>query len=339
MKSYNCRQGFIDFCKFLLSIMIVLGHYSYYFCQEYVLPPPPHILSYCRKLFEMILVMFFALSGFYSYKNLRKDSNEFIWKRIISLFPLYMLSVVCFCMIGIIYLIRNGHFFAGRMFNFELFIYTFLGINSLIGAPLNINGPCWFVQVLLFCSLILYILFLLEKHFGCKLYIIPFFVGILCLKEKCSIPFFSYHFCLGYIAFFGGICFNLINETRTTKKMYDFVVIAALCFVLLSIFCHENFLGSSIIFSIFIIFPLLIYISNISILNSFFNKRIFIICGKISYSIYLFHIPCFILCGCIFGNINYMNPNIIISVLAFIILLSIFITFLKDKMIKLFIQK
>lgn len=325
------RNGCVDCCKFLMSILIMLGHYSYWFSLEY---GTKNLESRMQFLFDkylsfVLVSAFFFLSGFYIFENNKNNKVEFISfikKRFSNIFPLYSLSIIFFLIVSIVFYYNNHHFFGGKDFNFELVFFTLMGMQSWLKLPLNINGPLWFCSVLFF----LYILFVfINNSMSWKGFFILFFIGLSYFyiqNIQSDIPFYTYHFCIGYVSFSFGILFNVFwNKSNKVIKIF-YLVIIGLSFIcmLMSFFLKKNYFGGKEFFSIFIIEPLIIYICNVPFLEKWFSNNFFYMLGNLSFPIYFFHIPIFIFSSCILGNVNYLEPVYICLILMSSYFLSLF---------------
>ena len=75
------RNGCVDCCKFLMSILIMLGHYSYWFSLEY---GTKNLESRMQFLFDkylsfVLVSAFFFLSGFYIFENNKNNKVSVIF--------------------------------------------------------------------------------------------------------------------------------------------------------------------------------------------------------------------------------------------------------------------
>lgn len=323
------RSCFIDGLNFILCMIIFFGHYSYFISQEYAdVIITDSFVHLCNKISPLCVSLFFMISGYFCGKNLEKyDSVDYLKKQVKKLSPMYIASIVLFVIVSFIYCIKAKHFYAGRTVELSNLFFTLTGIQSWIGHNFNINGPCWYVSSLLFCLCVVCILY---KYFNKKLVtVLVFLISLSLMQMNCDFYPLSYKNILALVNFSFGILLNYLSPDR--KKIY-MLVSCLCCFIcIVSFFMKINIIGDRQLFVTFFAGPFCILLSELDIFKRF--EKLSVLSG-LSYSIYLFQIPVFLLNGIFFADkINYNSSIIAALVFIEIICLSIFVEFIYKKMI------
>lgn len=292
----NLRIEQLTFTRFLAAISIVVFHYgqkSFLFNNDYV--------SFIFKQADLGVSYFFTLSGFVmiiAYGKFNKiDFLSFIKNRLARIFPLYFLAILI--------IILNRHFINFSIFEILLNLLFFQ--TWIPGFARSLYGPNWSLSVEFFFYLlfpILYNKFYTHKHHLKKmfLYVLLFWILsqiIYLLARNQEIEFFIYdykeikylpilhlnEFLIGNIA--GLFYLSLIKNNKNFKNytlhlLFVIVLLIVLLKFPFGIDYHNGFL--SIIFSILI---LLLALDNGKI-SKFFQNKMLIFLGEISYGIYVF---------------------------------------------------
>lgn len=146
------RSLFIDGLKFILCIVIFLGHYSYFISQEYAdVVIKNSFFHLCDKISPLCVSIFFMISGYFCWNNFEKtEPIGYLKKQVKKISPMYIASIIVFVITSFIYYIKTSHFYGGRSIELPNLFFTLTGIQSWVGNNFNINGPCWYVSSLFF---------------------------------------------------------------------------------------------------------------------------------------------------------------------------------------------
>lgn len=273
--------------------------------------------------------IFFVLSGFIitltSYKFIGKKAHtiQFLYKRIVRIFPTYWIIIVFFLSLQIIFpTFYRTHF----SLNFDTLINTFL----LLPGHKMINGVSWTLTHELWFYLIFALVFLLRKSIIILLYL-AYFIAILIylfLPKNSDYSFMIFHpmnieFLLGIIA---AIVFKKIPY-RFTKTL---ITIGFLLLFLGAFIYSKQLLPSDLLRLILFGIPSFIIVVALAALE--FHKpvvlnNIYISLGDASYSLYLLHLPILAATSKVISRFNFENGFIIHAIflfsIAFLSLLSI----------------
>jgi peptidoglycan/LPS O-acetylase OafA/YrhL len=261
------------------------------------------------------VAVFFVISGYVLCNSLLKSKYEikkfpiFISKRLIRLEPPYLLSLVLVIILN--YLSERTNIYQGQRQNFD-----FVRILSHLGYFTEILGYKWFNPVYwtLAIELQFYILLgIIFPFFYSKTY--KFFIVILILlliNYLLPTDKLVFHYLPSFLI---GISFCLFSENYLNKY---YLLITTSILIL-----FEIIFGQGALYAIVIFFtPFLIFWKPIG------DNKIIIFLGKISYSLYLIHIPIgmrIINLGARFSHDNFMLQLLILLSALFT---SIIISFL-----------
>lgn len=260
------------------------------------------------------VTFFFILSGFcialgYSDKFQVLDFDKiktFIMKRIIKIYPLYILTGF----IGLIIAIVTKKVLWVKLCEF-IFLYMTM-IQSFLKNYSMFNSVAWFVSAIFLCYLltpfVFYILKRIAKLKTIYLYIWIFLIAfsVLLSPPFLDIKFYSYFYHFPPIRFFqylSGILigifykdylvnFDICESKKYLKNFLDLVLIVFLVGLYLFSFKMKPY---ELIFTQVVYIPVfsfsILYLCNrtSSILNEFLNNKVNIFLGSISMECYLIH--------------------------------------------------
>ena len=259
---------------------------------------------------------FFILSGFIISRQyegaiaLRTVSfHHFCIKRIARLYPLYIISIGCFLAVNA-YVLKPLHygnavdFGMGPNFIWRLFLQlTMLG--NIGGMLEPWNGPAWSVSVEWIVNLLYFSLvwqfrivpsYLLWASIAvCSIYLINLSPHTLHLSMA-NTPIFNETIARGIVGFSLGVLiyrYHLRLPVIPWVFLFCFeIVLAATTVTLLYFHDYPSIISDDYIFQLFI-FPAIIIISlyRKSLIGWFFGLPQFRFLGRISYSVYLLHLP------------------------------------------------
>ena len=186
----NNRNSILDISKFLMSIYIALGHYVYIIGQEYSGMTKPWLPTRIIAM-KYIVDIFFVISGYLAVNTYRGNSTYlYIKSKVQRLYPMMIISLIEFSIFGLLFRMVYGHFWAGRNIQLSELIINLFGLNMWVGTGVEINGPIWYVSVLMFCYLIFAIL--QNDHIDKKIaYPLISVIGLCAVLYKNGIMFLS----------------------------------------------------------------------------------------------------------------------------------------------------
>ncbi len=256
--------------------------------------------------------LFFMISGilfFVAYsKKIQRDElkfKKFIVNRIIRIFPVVIITSIFMYLANVMLYHSTGKLWSCGSINiFDLLLDCIFGGKNLITGRNSLNGPIWYISVLMVCYIIAYVLCKKQKKFGNLIYVIPIVIGITIGNFK-VLQYYVLETDLsrGFVAFFVGIFLGIFlkkfdSYRKNTKLLIKLV---ALVFVVMYIviFCfneisaipankNEN-INFVYVFGVFT--PLIILLYDINWLNKFCSTKCIKFLGNISFGIYLWNFP------------------------------------------------
>lgn len=294
----------LTFLRFIAAIAIVIYHYGLA-----VAPFNAYGMSYLFKQANIGVSFFYILSGFVmmlAYANKTPiDAKQFLWNRFARIYPVYFLALIGTCFF--FYYVQVP--ISGKDFMLSLFCLQ----AWIPSAALSINKPGWSISV----EALFYIAFpFILNHLYAKKSRIPYtLMGILAIFLLSQLGFhyfihtypihsnqelhhFIYYFPLLHINEFlvGTFCgWYFLKYQKTSERNNDIIIILLLSTILVLLkypigFHYHNGL-MAVLFA-----PLLISISaNKGIITRLLNKKPLLFLGEISYGIYVWQYPIFIM--------------------------------------------
>ena len=294
----------LTFLRFIAAIAIVIYHYGLA-----VAPFNAYGMSYLFKQANIGVSFFYILSGFVmmlAYANKTPiDAKQFLWNRFARIYPVYFLALIGTCFF--FYYVQAP--ISGKDFMLSLFCLQ----AWIPSSALSINKPGWSISV----EALFYIAFpFILNHLYAKKSRIPYtLIGILTIFLLSQLGFhyfihtypihsnqelhhFIYYFPLLHINEFlvGTFCgWYFLKYQKTSERNNDIIIILLLSTILVLLkypigFHYHNGL-MAVLFA-----PLLISISaNKGIITRLLNKKPLLFLGEISYGIYVWQYPIFIM--------------------------------------------
>lgn len=257
---------------------------------------------------------FFVLSGIafckgYLNKVIRGEIEfkEFLIRRVRRLYPLMMISVILMTVLQWIWFYMEGDWWTGRPASLwdSIIALSGLSVGSFFHSVDHVNGPIWYISVLMVDYVVFYFtcryLIKREDEKRYLYFLLPILVGFFIDSYGINLPFLTMENARGYVGFFVGVIFEieikrLSKTTKTIVRVFSFgvLLLVGVIFVIyksssLYIFDHAYFLMSVLIFPSFLIAyePLM----HLRIFENRFNTYL----GRISFPVFLLHIPCMLL--------------------------------------------
>lgn len=297
------------------------------------------IFNWIYRFGYIFVEVFLFVSGYTAFYHYTEKIEhglgiwDFLKRRIQRIFPVMWITLVSAVVGEIIYFSNHEQMFwwgGGNNTILTLFLNVF-GLQAIFNVGQSWNYPGWSLSIFFLCWLIYWCIITIAKEsrrkkiLGCLIMIM---VGIIIQISypNIAIPGFTYSAARGYISFFGGGLFLLINEALSfeTKKISVFISITWLVFV--GILCKvgislEPF---STTMALAIIPMVMVVLLNSTIMKKILEFKLFLFLGKISFSLYLCNYSIEIFTAMInevldlninFSGVSFFVGNILIQIL------------------------
>lgn len=305
------RLSFVHLYKFIAAILIALFlHYNDHFIPSLGDDIKNNFLDndflgmLCTCSFCLV-EFFFIFSGMLFMKVFvpRITSNEydlkkFLKNRIIRIMPYLFVTTCIMFLLEIISVELTEDVWSGvgSIDVTELILNIVLFGNGAANR-VSLNGPVWYLSVLMICYILGY--FLAKIYYKYKnelVFLIPIFVGLVVyLNSGAFRGLLNYNVSRGLVSFFIGILLyyymKKYDNINKKYKTYIKIILSAIVisiFIILAFGAYEDYLGNMIIIGNFLLFPSIIYISyNSKILNKICDNKFIKFLGDLSFDIYI----------------------------------------------------
>lgn len=310
IKSFDAFRGLV------ILLVVSYGHYwqftpaGYYadgtsvFFTELTNKVTQFSFSYTYSMMEFL----FLLSGFqmYKYFAIIRDNQlgffGFMKKRIKRLYPLYFLSTVVMIIGLMVYPAVTGELWYDRRAEGYLIIKNLLMIQTWNTDQSTINGPLWFVSVLVFCLILFYVISRIASRVkdGFWLMGIPVVIGIMFSTSGLPWPLLNPSMCRGYLAFFLGVIVASFAFRIKRKTANIFSLTAVSCYILYQIFGRSLIYEQTPIISrslpaLFMLYiPLILLVIHNPAADKIIGNKVFCSLGAVSYALYTLNFPFYI---------------------------------------------
>lgn len=312
------KYHFLSLTKFISSLLICVAlHYSDHFVPSFGKESFLYnikFVSFFAKESALFVELFFIMSGLLFFHTafvpMRRGEisfDGFLIKRLRRLCPLAAITTIYFYLAECILYARTGTVwdFCGSVNIIDLILnLLFLG-ETIFGLPMYLNGPIWYLNVLLFCYTVGFFLLKIYCRTGEKtVFMVPIFIGILIQVQGINWYLLNFSVSRGLVAFFIGCYLEMLFASYYHKKAWRKIlcggVICLMVMLTVTAFFWEQIIGNKYIFVDFMIFPeLLIVLSGFEFYCRLCRSKAAEYLGRISYDMYLWNMPIFLTLYCL----------------------------------------
>lgn len=262
---------------------------------------------------DLCVEAFFIISGITTIKsfenmngsdvNILQISKKFITKKVKTLYPLMIISVLFAALGQFITLQTFGKYLITNGTNQPILstVLSLLCINCGWISNLDmtsINPPTWYLSVLMICYGLACIVYFIPKRNLTKYLIMALIsiLGFITLPQRLQTTLLYQSCSRAYFAFFWGMLLWLLLKSSVFQKYKKIFAILSVIELLSSMFSFNSLsFYNSLYLYVLVICPLLI--CGFIVLDDHFqikNKTIYTKLSELSYTIYLFNLPIFI---------------------------------------------
>lgn len=219
----------------------------------------------------------------------------------------------------VLYSMNGTLWSCGTLSIWELLTDCLFGGKPIFNAPLTLNGPIWFVNVLMLCYIVAFILTkLFSKCRSAFWFVLPILAGVMMQYSGVSFAGWNTQIARGYIAFFVGLLLGraIKNLYKLNQKQYLLLKLVIAVELIVAIWIRmcpwrDLLSGNLTGFYTFLIFPeviLLLYRNRV--ISKLCTAKLFNWCGNISFGIYLWNFPIYlglhllIISGCLVVDVT-----------------------------------
>lgn len=306
--------AYFNLLKFIGAFAIaVYLHYNDHFLPYIGMENPfkeNSFIWFVSKYSFVFVEMYFIISGFlftYAYKKKILEGMHFDFffsKRLVRIFPLVAITTIVMYL-GNLFLYKfDGKLWScGTVSLVELYEDILLGGKAVVNKPLTLNGPIWYVSVLMLCYIVAYVLTKsTQKQHSIYIYIIPIALGIMIQSSGVNYPMWNLNVARGYIAFFVGVILgellaNFHLLTHGQRLFLRIILLAELILVFVALTCFWNgkfTIEWTNIFAVLVFPEIIILLYDCKWLNKICSTKLFVWLGNISFGIYLWNFPIYI---------------------------------------------
>ncbi len=307
--------AYFNLLKFIGALVIaLLLHYNDHFLRCLGIENPFRqggllwSLSYQGGVF---VEMYFIISGIlfaYVYRRKIKDGmhfSEFFRKRIIRIFPLLILtSIIMYIANALLYHLNGTLWSYGTLNLWDLCGDILFGGKAIFNADNTLNGPIWYVNVLLLCYVVAFLLSKLSQKCNTRfVFLIPIILGLMMYYSGHSCAGWNLSIARGYIAFFIGVLLaDVMHYWRQLSIKMQVGIRVVLALELLAVIAlyfspwgEMTVMASLTNVCAFLVFPeVILLLYNLKGLNKICNTKPIQWLGNLSFGIYLWNFPIYI---------------------------------------------
>jgi len=323
------RFGELDALRGIAALSIVLFHYTSLYVLNY--SGKNYVTFMNFKYGGTGVQLFFIISGYVIYMTILKCTNikEFTLKRVIRLYPAYIIAVLS------TYLCTSFYYLEGIKVTAKEFLFNLTMFQKVIPGfyVRDVDGSYWTLAVeicfYIFCGLLMFIKLINKPLLVCTIWLASLFT----VKVLDPIHFFQ---SLGNLEivkyshlFIAGIIFYNLRNLNFLWSWKSFYCHSLIVVTLLYNFINFGILSTGTV----LIFYFVFYLFLLNKLR-FLNNKLLIFLGTISYSLYLIHQYIGYIILKILENMGLSNQIYIVIPLLFSITLATFITYYIEKPIQ-----
>lgn len=279
-----------------IVILIIVAFYHYRIYYGCIVEPHNIVQEYLCTYGNLGVEVFFCISGFmarhvYFHEIERHEISwsQFLMKRVCRLYPamaISVITVVCIQWAGI--WLWGDPIFSWHDISVTGMLLNLLGLQAGVyqSTVSAVNGPTWFISVLMVCYLLFY-WGAQQKDYVWKFGFIILLGISLLLNDEIQFLFLFHANARGYISFFIGVLlYQMMANGIAIRWGGGLLFIAVLCIIPHDIVGNRNvlmgILGA----------PSLLYICMTNrMLKQLLEVKIIKMLGRISFSVFVWHMP------------------------------------------------
>lgn len=330
------REYSLDALKILATVLIVFHHYQQITGARF---------SYLNFFggsfyFGYLVEFFFVLSGIFMCRYIPKIEKEgmtfpqFMKRRYFRLIPMVIVGALVYEFLICIYPILCSGLYKDKKFTIWGTLLDCLGVQAGWASQNPcVNNPTWYISVLILCYIIFYFISWISSNRvsggvvqSSYCYVIVMLIGLGITTYTISLPFLNEYTARGYFSFFFGIILGKwLYKTKITRCIWcvSIAILLAMTYVLVK---HIELIGPAILTVVY--YPALIVFFEYPPVAKLFRHEWISTVGKISYDVYIWHCPLFIVVYLFIGTFHWdINLDSVVSMIIFTVITFLVGTF------------
>ena len=291
-----------DVLRVIACLGILFLHFSNYACPDgvyfgkFLLDPQGSSYD-----FNLFVEVFFALSGFFAYAYVGKIEKGLTFKRfflpkVIRIVPMLIISTVVL-EIALWQLVCSGNAQGVEIYKPSLWgmVSACFGFEYICGFDnANINRESWYIDLLLLCYIVLYLIIKVSKRKQLDWRWLCVFLsvgGSICVMQGWTIPFLGVLNGRAYAAFFIGLLLADYFTGRTfSVKHYVLAGTVLFVFAFLLVFYPDSLIYGKTCVVTYLVIPALFLSFRSDTVSKLLSFKLIKWISDVSYSTYLFHV-------------------------------------------------
>lgn len=298
----------IDLLRFLAAVAVAFFfHYAIVFGDS---PVKDTIVGdFLNTYGGYVVELFFVISGFVMFnafgERIREGKTVFtkyLVYRIIRLYPAVIVSVVfIWAMMWIGYAVYGEPITENANVSLIAILLNITGLNGgtvLEAAGMSVNGPSWYVSILMVCYLLFYgIIKMCKRSRGAEnvCFVLIIVIGIFLYFNPINAPLLLMSSARGYVFFFTGVFLAQLQEkTNIVGRILLCIVSIGLVAMFVFAYKYDLIVSEGLDIGFFIICPIVVFFINFIPLDYICSNIVVKFLGGISFGIFLWNLPVYI---------------------------------------------
>ncbi len=269
------------------------------------------IIDWFSKYGLFLVELFFIISGFlfvhaYEDKIAKKSLKfeQFMLGRIIRIYPSMILSTSFLFLLESIWYKQNGYNLITQSTVWS-YILNITGFQCWISNILVLNGPVWYISVLMFCYIVA---FIIAKTCRSFIYLIPVIMSFGISYAGVNTFIFNEYIARGMRAFFIG-CILYKCKDKIGEKMLTIFEVLLVMYICLHWVMDDYFFDAELYILTVFVYPIVILSCIRRKIFSILRLKFFQFIGNISFSVYLYNLGLLWCLRAINERFNIFNPE------------------------------
>lgn len=283
-----------------------------------------------------VVELFFIISGFVIYNAYSERIRDgkciftrFLSDRIIRLYPTVIITVIVICIfMWTGYALYNEPITDNANVSIIAIILNIAGLNGGTiseAAGMSVNGPSWYISVLLVCYILFFLIIKLCRQSEgmenvCFVFLI--IVGIFLYFHPIQVTFLLMSSARGYVFFFIGVLIaKLQQRVEWRGKILLCTMSIALVFMYAFAYNYDLIINNGLEAGLAVVCPIVIFFINFTPIEYICRNKVVKFLGGISYGVFMWNMPVFIgvlfverICGASFDYKDVLTYIIIVSI-------------------------